>query len=531
MALKNQFILNIVSTVRDSQYIDRHLIAISEASTKRRETIDDDDLNYSCCRDQRCPHSVSGMSAAESRNGRLYLFILALCLLIAHQVRSLLHAHQLPAELLFLPQFPEYSHGPPGDEKLEVASDNSSIQIQTKDDVAQLAVTALPTNESMPAVLGNNPILFATFSNATMTATILNDDNLKPWRIAAPNVDTTIPIWMEAYVKFHNQSLTDAHQSTRATDKNKYLIFTCHKSCSGTGNRQRAIMATFMVAMLTNRIFLIDVTYPVRLDSILQPHLVRWNWLPPHLNNLNTKQMKLRNKNPPVLDTPSKFVAMDSQQVIRIEANSPINLERQWKTADVKRYLADFGLIRPFMVPGTIYKQIFWTLYRPTQMLTERAVALRKHLGVDTDGFKYIVVHVRTGGGGKGWKDDDRFTTDKPDNLYANAKMVRNSMRKGTIATGTNETFPIVVLSDEKAAKEKLYAKDPVVVRYADTKIIHVDRSKGKDNDLDGSLAVWADMLVMAQSTCIVKGRGSFSMLGVWLASKSFGGGCMQLVI
>jgi hypothetical protein len=465
------------------------------------------------------------MSSIDSRNGKLYLSILALCLLIAYQVRSLLEAHQL--DDLFQPQFPDYSHGPPADGKSEVKPNNNSMpRIHTKDDVVQLVVTALPTNESVSTVGGSPESVAPLPSNA-----ISVDDNLLPWRIAAPNVDTTIPVWMEAYVKFHNQSLINAHQSTRATDKNKYLIFTCHKSCSGTGNRQRAIMATFMVAMLTNRIFLIDVTYPVRLDSMLQPHLVRWNWLPPHLNNLDTKQMKLRNKNPPVLDTPSKFVAMESQQVIRIEANSPVNLERQWKSADVKRYLAEFGLGRPFMVPGTIYKGIFWTLYRPTQALTDRAVALRKQLGVDKDGLKYIVVHVRTGGGGKGWKDDDRFTTDKPDNMYGNAKMVRNSMIKGKIASGANESYPIIVLSDDKTAKEKLYAMDPVVVRYADTKIIHVDRSKGRDNDLDGSLAVWADILVMAQSTCIVKGRGSFSMLGYWLHSKSFGGGCMQLVI
>lgn len=476
------------------------------------------------------------MSAANySHNSRLFLFIPALCLLIAHQVRSVLNAHQLP-QLITLPQLSGYHRlPPPQQQQQQQHGESRGVKLLSNDSIPVIhaegaervltptAVTIASSTVELPSSTTEIPGSIASDSNAT-------NEGL-PWRIAAPNVDTDIPPWMDVYVKFHDQSLKDAHQRTAETDQNKYIVFTCHKSCSGTGNRQRAIMATFMVAVVTKRVFLIDVTHPVRLDSILEPHLVRWNDIPPHLNSLKkTKQLKLRNKNPPLLDSPSKFVAMADQQVIRIEANSPINLERQWKTAEIKNLMNEYSLQRPYAVPANLNKQIFWTLYRPTPALTERAVALRKELGVASATSKYIVLHARTGGGGKGWKDDDRFTTDKPANLYGNAKMVRHSMLKGRHAG--NETFPIIVVSDDPKAKEEIFAMDPTAIRYANTKIIHVDRSKRKDNNLEGSIAVWADILVMAEATCIVKGRGSFSMLGVWLAAKStFGSVCMQLVI
>ena len=125
------------------------------------------------------------------------------------------------------------------------------------------------------------------------------------------------------------------------------------------------------------------------------------------------------------------------------------------------------------------------------------------------------------------WKDADRFATDVLDNLYGNAQMVR----RGMLQSNNGTSLPIIVVSDDAKAKKILYDKDPSAVRYADTKIIHVDRSGPGVNDLEGSLAVWADVLVLAQATCIVKGRGSFSMLGAWLASRGTGPACMQLVI
>lgn len=472
--------------------------------------------------------SKSSMSPGSflPRYSTLYLGIVTLFFLIAYQGSFVLHADQL---ITFKDASSGVHHQPSGRvDHVPKQTVTSPTRIQKEEFILSMKnKSSEATATTIPSVRKEPSVTTSDIKTADSTTDVISNNTKDlPWKIAAPAIDTIIPVWMEAYAKFHNQSLHDAHQQTKDTDKHKYIIFMCQKSCSGTGNRQRAIMATFIVAVLTKRILLIDITHPVRIDSILQPHLIRWNWFPPHLNDLKSKLLKLRNKNPAVLDLPSKFLDM-GQQVIRIEANSPVNLEQQWRTSQVREHLEVFGLPRSSVVPGNLYKQIFWALYKPSEVLTEAAVALRQKLGVNEPGFKYIVVHARTGGGGVGWKDNDRFATDKLDNLYGNAKMVRQSL----LRSGTNASFPIVVVSDDAKAKELLHNNDPAVVRYADTKIIHVDRSKQGVNDLEGSLAVWADLLVMAQATCIVKGRGSFSMLGAWLATGQFGSVCMQLVV
>jgi hypothetical protein len=315
-----------------------------------------------------------------------------------------------------------------------------------------------------------------------------------------------------------------------------------------------------MMAMVTNRIFLIDISFPVRLESILLPNTIRWNWFPPHMNQLKVKQLKLRNKNPPMLDTPSKFLSLSHIPVLRVEANTPVNLEQQWRSAEVAAYVTKYGDARANTVPGALYKQLFWTLYRPTPALAQAAISLRKELQIEpkvlpsrmregnttTKGkatnitpnlhsYKnYIALHARTGGDGHYWKDKDRFTFDRLDNLMANAKMVRQGMLQSSSSSSTNNMtylWPIVVVSDDPQAKKTLKEMEPSLVRYVDTKVIHVDRTKPEWNDLDGSIAVWVDILILSQASCIVKGRGSFSMLGAWLAAHKFGSSCMHLVI
>ena len=79
-----------------------------------------------------------------------------------------------------------------------------------------------------------------------------------------------------------------ANTMNGTTDVNHYLIYTCQKNqlCSGTGNRQRAIAAMFIVAMLTKRILLIDMDNPVPLSQILEPHLINWKCIPTHVDDL-----------------------------------------------------------------------------------------------------------------------------------------------------------------------------------------------------------------------------------------------------
>jgi hypothetical protein len=88
---------------------------------------------------------------------------------------------------------------------------------------------------------------------------------------------------------------------------------------------------------------------------------------------------------------------------------------------------------------------------------------------------------------------------------------------------------PLVIISDDAIAKETLYELDPKSVRYiANATIVHVDRSKtDRNNLLVGSLQVWADVLLLAQATCLVESLSSFSSLARRISMSEFESGAM----
>ena len=61
-------------------------------------------------------------------------------------------------------------------------------------------------------------------------------------------------------------------------DGRSLLVFLCVKSqqCGGWGDRQKGIISTFLLALLTNRTFVIVCTNPCQLSKFLQPN--KYNW-------------------------------------------------------------------------------------------------------------------------------------------------------------------------------------------------------------------------------------------------------------
>ena len=58
----------------------------------------------------------------------------------------------------------------------------------------------------------------------------------------------------------------------------KFLVYRCDstKPCGGWADRQKGIVTTFLMALLTNRKFVIDVTHPCKLEEFLMPNVYNW---------------------------------------------------------------------------------------------------------------------------------------------------------------------------------------------------------------------------------------------------------------
>ena len=93
-------------------------------------------------------------------------------------------------------------------------------------------------------------------------------------------------LWQN-YAKFHASVLS-------GKQKGKYLIYDCAimgEVCGGYGNRLHGITVIFMFALLTKRVFLLQMTHPVDINTFLLPDAIQWNHTLP--DGLNSHQIDL----------------------------------------------------------------------------------------------------------------------------------------------------------------------------------------------------------------------------------------------
>ena len=64
----------------------------------------------------------------------------------------------------------------------------------------------------------------------------------------------------------------------------KTLTYACKSFCGGFGDRMRGIMTSYVLALITERHFMIDMTHPIDIIEFLRPNLYNWTFVKPKLN-------------------------------------------------------------------------------------------------------------------------------------------------------------------------------------------------------------------------------------------------------
>ena len=69
-----------------------------------------------------------------------------------------------------------------------------------------------------------------------------------------------------------------AEDDSQHCDRLNFLVFKCMKKeiCGGWGDRQKGIISTYLLSLLTNRTFAIHFTSPCKLTEFLQPNSCTW---------------------------------------------------------------------------------------------------------------------------------------------------------------------------------------------------------------------------------------------------------------
>ena len=195
-------------------------------------------------------------------------------------------------------------------------------------------------------------------------------------------------IWQN-YSEFHASVLS-------GKQKSKYLIYDCTVGdCGGYGNRINSITVIFMFAVLTKRVFLLQMTKPVDINAYLLPNAIQWNYTLPkgltsHKVDLFNAKHFYRNYKP--LET--ALLNNDKDDVIRVRINfglfyylvtmNDIMLNNLVSTFNLK---TQYDVV---MLYGCAFNYLF--KYQPS--VIQAIDSLQTELGLETG--KFVALHVRS---------------------------------------------------------------------------------------------------------------------------------------
>ncbi|CAF2699652.1 unnamed protein product [Rotaria sp. Silwood2] len=109
-----------------------------------------------------------------------------------------------------------------------------------------------------------------TTTHRTTTRIHENQKQTNPITFIEPN---RLDYWLKNNSKTLGINLTAILTPKR---RGKYLVYVCHENCGGWGDRLRGIMSLFMLSLMLDRNFRIEITHPCNLTHILRPNLYNW---------------------------------------------------------------------------------------------------------------------------------------------------------------------------------------------------------------------------------------------------------------
>jgi hypothetical protein len=176
----------------------------------------------------------------------------------------------------------------------------------------------------------------------------------------------------------------------------RFLMYKCDGAslCGGMGDRQKGIISTFLLSLLTNRTFVLDMTKPCNVEAGLLPGVYNWSLCKEHIKSLPKKEYLKLNlmfgnrsfaKEIENFDFDNQWTA----KVVLIRCNTMLidKISRHNYTKTRISWLLDTN------IEETIHK-VLHTLFQPNQRILEDFVKLYNN---HVQGKHLVCSHIRIG--------------------------------------------------------------------------------------------------------------------------------------
>ena len=295
------------------------------------------------------------------------------------------------------------------------------------------------------------------------------------------------------YTRFHQQSLVQTH-------KGNFLIFVCNDGmCGGYGNRIQGITMSLLFAILSKRIFLIQMKNPFDINILLHPNAIKWNYTG-YLNTAhNTKYFELMDNSGLDKNWPSFSKELFNPDITVVTMRTNLGLSGYFKIFNdewTKLFHQRFNVTydNNIVTYGCVTRYLFTYDKRITNAVSKEI----QELGL-TPGL-YVSAHFRS------YHDASDHPHPSPYPYLDCAVMIANEM-----ANLTNATFKVYLITDlEKADKIASTEYNGQISTSHVTKV-HVDQTKDMPPDyvLEGFIGLLVNIEVAAKGVVFIRAKES----------------------
>ena len=331
-----------------------------------------------------------------------------------------------------------------------------------------------------------------------------------------------LPLWIESYVDFHHNttSYLGGSYAVKIDPPTATLVYTCKEKrwCGGVGDRLNGILASLYMSICSNRTFLIDLASPDPIEMFLVPNRIYWN----ASKSPNTKYEIVK-----AVDKKAHRFAKDPSTIPKEWTNIAL-YANQWNLNQIR----NSSCIQSFIGQSSedadeidnLYYHLFWTLFRWSDQVKERASEL-KMLSRITDGPQetipanpYVAVHIRTGDSYFQYKGVRHNNSNDVQAFYECGRNIRKRLET---CFQSQQQLGVYLASDNPQTIREYQAldQDNTTRRPPSLEIYHPDRDK-RLNVTDRQLAhldVWSELKILTDATCLVHSRSGFSEAAAWI--------------
>ena len=315
------------------------------------------------------------------------------------------------------------------------------------------------------------------------------------------------------YVQFHRNTAIKKHA--------RKLMWVCLHDCGGLGDRIKGMTYTLLLAMFSQRRLLI--TWESYDYTFLKPVLNFTSHYHGRVLQLSSVFGEYGiDKKPAAASKILKSVGGKRRDIYlasnlepyKLLSSKKRNLGIQWIVNGLKN--TGLGDFRPEDMDGLL-GPVFNYLFRLDSNLLDKVNQARSILGLE--GNPYVGVHVRTGFAGAKFQEPDK-----------NPKLVRQQHSWEEILECAVRTADRLLGNDSLIflACDSIKVKDIAQKRYGQRirtlhkKLMHVDRlpaGRKPEEKRAAILAMWMDLILMAESYALVRTDSGFAILAGQLCS------------